>query len=454
MQLTTMLFFKFISSITYPRVLLSIGRLAFLGISLFEVCDRSFALGVEKKRGFLPKVYVDEKGIEHRYLVFIPHDYRPGDRRPVLLSLNGVGENGNDGLRQIIANPGPQIWDRHNSLPFIMVFPQCRENGSWFAGSLDPVWAMAILDEVVEEYGADPDRVCLTGISSGGSGAWDMASTYPERFAAVVPLCGIGFDGSIHTLVKSQIPIWNFYNEGDDAGLVKSNRDFRAKLIKSGASPLVTEYHQDEHNCWDRAYRDPRLYSWLLEQSRNNDVASHKRPFRFISTQKILSDWKVIGSSKWSLEKNDVLFGKQTAKKGMSCICSSQEFRDLDFHVDVRFDPKKSCDIGLLTNDISDSQEGCLLTVRFPETGAGGVSRIDGPHLAIISANAQRALDSKGWNDLRLRIHQGRLTLQINGRKAIDLPQLLLPSESYRIALYAPAEETKTLWRYVRIREN
>ena len=116
--------------------------------------------------------------------------------------------------------------------------------------------------------------------------------------AAVAPLGGSG--GNAYVLAESQIPIWNFYNDGDTADLVKSNREFRTKLIKLGASPLVTEYHQNNHDCWNRAYREQSLFSWLLEQSLDRNVADRKHPFHFIPTQKILADWKVSGTGQWT----------------------------------------------------------------------------------------------------------------------------------------------------------
>ena len=37
-------------------------------------------------------------------------------------------------------------------------------------------------------YPVDPDRVYLTGFSAGASGAMHVASSYPDAFAAVMPI--------------------------------------------------------------------------------------------------------------------------------------------------------------------------------------------------------------------------------------------------------------------------
>ena len=170
-------------------------------------------------------------------------------------------------------------------------------------------------------------------------------------------------------------------------------------------------------------------------------------------TQEILSDWKVLGTSEGSLGEAAELVSAGAAPEGDDCLCSTQVFGDLDFHVDVRFGPQTTCRIGLLTSLTADSREGSLLTVCFPESGTGGVAQIGGRDLGVIGAEAQRTLDPEGWNDLRLRIVRGRLTLRINGWTAIDLPDVLPEDGTYRIALYAPTGESTTLWRYVRLRE-
>ena len=49
-----------------------------------------------------------------------------------------------------------------------------------------------MLAEVQKEYKTDPKRVYLTGLSMGGFGTWSLAAKYPEKWAAIVPICGGG----------------------------------------------------------------------------------------------------------------------------------------------------------------------------------------------------------------------------------------------------------------------
>jgi predicted esterase len=50
----------------------------------------------------------------------------------------------------------------------------------------------ALLDEIVQRYRVDLDRMHVTGFSMGGYGTWDLALHTPNRFASLMPICGGG----------------------------------------------------------------------------------------------------------------------------------------------------------------------------------------------------------------------------------------------------------------------
>ena len=73
---------------------------------------------------------------------------------------------------------------------------------------------LAIVDAALADYRGDPDRVYLTGLSYGGYGAWYMATHYPERWAAVAPMCGAGELSKVHQIGRT--PVWLFQGGRDD----------------------------------------------------------------------------------------------------------------------------------------------------------------------------------------------------------------------------------------------
>jgi len=58
----------------------------------------------------------------------------------------------------------------------------------------DAGFIMALIDELVETHNIDPDRVYLTGQSAGGTMAYKLACTMPERFAAVALVSTLMWD--------------------------------------------------------------------------------------------------------------------------------------------------------------------------------------------------------------------------------------------------------------------
>jgi predicted peptidase len=115
-------------------------------------------------------------------------------------------------------------------------------------------------------YATDPKRVVLTGLSMGGNGSWELAAAQPERFAAVVPICGRGRPETPAKL--KSLPVWALCGDGDRDQTVLGIRSMVETLIREGATARLTEYRGVGHLSWDRAYNDPELIEWMLAQKR------------------------------------------------------------------------------------------------------------------------------------------------------------------------------------------
>jgi predicted peptidase len=215
---------------------------------------------------FLEKVRKGADGSESKYVVFIPSAYKAdGKPFPAILFLHGAGETGSDGIAQATEGIGPAITRYKKPFPFIVVMPQSHKR-SWKADTSGGETAIAILEEVANEYKLDPSRTYLAGLSMGGYGTWSLAAKYPERWAAIVPICG-GGDPKDAEKIKD-IPCWCFHGDKDQAVPVQQSREMIEALKKAGGKPEYTEYKDVGHNSWDPAYRTAKLYDWLLEQKR------------------------------------------------------------------------------------------------------------------------------------------------------------------------------------------
>lgn len=200
---------------------------------------------------------------ERKYSVFVPTGYDGSKSFPVVLFLHGSGERGEDGTLSAKVGLGAAIHRRPEAYPFLAVFPQAKK--TWKADSDDARDALAALDDVLATYKADRRRVMLTGLSMGGAGSWGMAHTQPDRFVAVVPICGSG-DVEWAPSMKA-LPVWAIVGDADRDRTVRNTRAMVEALRAAGASARETEYRGVGHNSWDRAYNDPALIEWMLAQT-------------------------------------------------------------------------------------------------------------------------------------------------------------------------------------------
>ena len=227
------------------------------------------AVVTNSTRGFQNRVFTDPDGAKHPFLVFVPLKAEAGKPAPVMLFLHGSGERGTNNLDQLMVGLGPAIWKRKASFPFVAVIPQCHAGTNWNAGGSEARRALGMLRQTQAEFGTDPDRVYLTGLSMGGSGTWSLAAQEPSAWAAIVPMCSRPDVTKAALFTEARLPIWNFCGDKDQPATVQANRAMHEALSKAGANAKYTEYPGVGHNCWDDAYGTDALYAWLLEQSRS-----------------------------------------------------------------------------------------------------------------------------------------------------------------------------------------
>jgi predicted peptidase len=198
--------------------------------------------------------------MRYEYAAVPPAGYQTDETKkwPVLLYLHGGG-----------AAPAPldQLRDKvmrtlrgtRETFPFIVVIP--RAPTLW-----DPFAIGDVLDEVLRQYRADPDRVYLTGYSAGGYAAWLTAVDLPERFAAVSP--GGSWGETVEIARIKDIPVWFF--QGDRDALPQAMKTIDA-LKRLGARFRYTIFPGADHSAgYGEMYATDALYDWLLQQRRGH----------------------------------------------------------------------------------------------------------------------------------------------------------------------------------------
>lgn len=244
------------------------------------------ALGAAQRveTGFLDRT-VTVRGTPYHYQVYVPTAYATGTQRwPVILFLHGAGERGADGLLQTNVGLPAAIRAKPAQYPAIVVIPQVPTDSLWLGAPADA--AIAALDATLAEFRGDTERVYLTGLSMGGNGTWNIAYRFPERFAAVAPICsfitpfprlpgsraivpadsGEAFAAIARRLRR--VPTWIFHGEIDPAVPVAESRRIAEALKTAGGDVRYTEFLGGGHNVWDGVYASPQFQEWLFAQRR------------------------------------------------------------------------------------------------------------------------------------------------------------------------------------------
>ena len=196
------------------------------------------------------------------YLVYLPTDYEKKDSWPLLLFLHGAGERGDD-LELVKKHGPPKLIEQGKPFPFVVVSPQCPMDGWW---STKPLELVALLDEIVAKYKIDQDRIYLSGLSMGGFGTWMLAAYAPDRFAAIVPVCGGGEVLMARRL--THLPVWAFHGAKDQVVPLGRSEEMVDALKKLHGDVKLTVYPEAGHDSWTATYENPEVYEWLLQQKR------------------------------------------------------------------------------------------------------------------------------------------------------------------------------------------
>ncbi len=200
------------------------------------------------------------KNLTCKYLLFLPEGYGEKDKRwPMILFLHGAGERGDD-LNKVKVHGPPKIVQNKKDFPFIVVSPQCPED-VWWNDKVEVL--IHLLDEIEVEYDVDTERVYLTGLSMGGYGTWALGSKYPERFAAIAPICGGGL--RFMAMGLKDMPIWVFHGAKDRIVPLKESEEMVAAIKARGGNAKLTIYPEAGHDSWTETYNNQELYDWLLK---------------------------------------------------------------------------------------------------------------------------------------------------------------------------------------------
>ena len=203
-------------------------------------------------------------------LVFLPRDYRRDANRqwPLLLYLHGAAYRGEDPNLVLSSGLPSIVYQEKDDFPFILVCPQCPAN-TWWSDHLPAL--DVLLKDIGDRYAVDPLQVQVTGSSMGGYGVWHLGVSFPNRFAALVPLCGggswfYGFPERVRLL--KNVPVWAFHGEDDVIIPPRESAVLVDELNQAGGQARLEVLQRTGHDAWRQVYRRADLFEWMLSQRR------------------------------------------------------------------------------------------------------------------------------------------------------------------------------------------
>lgn len=220
--------------------------------------------------GILPGSYLDrftdpKSGCEMDYYLHIPENATAD--LPLFIFLHGDGEVGNP---YILKNFG-MMESAHAiygyEFPFIGLSP-CTEIKSWIDGDI-PITLKSLIDNIIELYAIDSNRVIITGHSRGAIGVWNMISIYGDFFAGAVPISSAHQKGHIDFTVASLVPVWSFAGNIGESELwnhkwLQYNKN---AIINNGGWAEFTILPGCNHGETSNSAFTEETFQWMLEQT-------------------------------------------------------------------------------------------------------------------------------------------------------------------------------------------
>lgn len=205
--------------------------------------------------------------------------YRPdedesdGVHRPLLVFLHGASLCGNNLDR--VKKYGPMDALRYGKIIDCYIIAPQNPGGAW-----QPQKVMNLIEWAEKKYNVDSNRIYVYGMSLGGYGTIDVCSTYPDRIAAGMALCGGASVKDVSGL--SRIPMWIVHGTGDRAVPVSASDKVVAAIKATGDdSRLIYDRIPGmDHGRPSRIFYMKQTYDWLFFHSLEDEGRPVNRDFK------------------------------------------------------------------------------------------------------------------------------------------------------------------------------
>jgi predicted esterase len=214
---------------------------------------------------------------EQPYGLYIPKNYNPKKKYPLVVMLHGAGSNHRLALRRVFGRSNEngendvetsRVFPAFKDVNYIVVTPFAR--GTMGYQGIAEKDVMDVVADVKKRFLIDEDRTYLTGLSMGGGGSMWIGLSYPDMWAAIAPVCPAPPEGTLGLMPNGlNIPMRFFQGTADPAVNVDSTRLWIQRLKDAGVQVAYDEYPGVQHDSWVNAYKDAQIFDWFGQYKRN-----------------------------------------------------------------------------------------------------------------------------------------------------------------------------------------
>ena len=109
-------------------------------------------------------------------------------------------------------------------------------------------------------------NIGLTGHSMGGTGTWQIALSYPDKFSAVAPLSGSVKLTNKNISKLKNTPVWAIVGNEDTIVSPSTSINFINELKTSNSNAKITILDGYDHFEVPNAYLETDVINWLITQ--------------------------------------------------------------------------------------------------------------------------------------------------------------------------------------------
>jgi hypothetical protein len=222
-------------------------------------------------------IFSDVDDSEQPYALYLPKNYNPLRKYPLVISLHGASSNHRLNLRRVFGfsnKPGEtdveatRYFPQWKNIGYIVAAPLARGTMGYQGVPEKDVYD--VLADVKKRFSIDEDRVYLTGLSMGGGGTLWIGLSRPDIWAAIAPVCPAPPAGTRDLAPNAlNFAVHIFQGGADTTVRPEGTRDFVKLLQDLGTKVEYTEYPGVQHNSWEKAYADEQVFTWFSKFKRN-----------------------------------------------------------------------------------------------------------------------------------------------------------------------------------------